>query len=87
MPYITQEQRVDLNDGAYPNDPGELAYALSTVVDEYFGQTKVNYAKYAEVIGVLETLKLEIYRRFAGPYEDKKREENGEAFLCVTADD
>jgi len=83
MPYIRQDQRVDLNGGASPMDAGELAYVLSQVVDEYFGESKINYRKHAEVIGVLETLKLEIYRRFTASYEDEKRQENGEAFYHI----
>lgn len=85
MPYIKQVDRehfVNLTHVDVPSDPGELAYLLSQVVDHYFSNfDRVNYAAHAEVIGVLETLKLEIYRRFTGPYEDKKREENGEAFF------
>jgi len=81
MPYIRQDVRTALDEGGVPRDAGELAYVLSQVVDEYLSHVIVNYAKHAEVVGVLETLKLEYYRRFTGPYEDQKREENGEAFF------
>jgi len=37
-----------------------------------------NYAQYAAFIGELESAKLEIYRRFVAPYEDKKIQENGD---------
>ena len=37
-----------------------------------------NYADINSAIGVLECAKLELYRRQAAPYEDKKIEENGE---------
>lgn len=82
MPYIKQDGRVELDDGQIPADPGELAYALSQIIDDYLiANGRVNYARHAEVTGVLETLKLEFYRRFTGPYEDRKREENGDAFF------
>jgi len=84
MPYIKQAERGRLGTQHItpPHNPGELAYVLSQVVDSYLkGFSHVNYATHAEVIGVLETLKLEIYRRFTAPYEDKKRSENGDAFF------
>jgi hypothetical protein len=88
MPYIPSADRFPL-EGKFvetPADPGELAYVLSQTVDAYFSNfDRVNYAAHAEVIGVLETLKLEIYRRFTGPYEDQKREQNGEAFFYTRA--
>ena len=34
----------------------------------------------AEVLGVLECVKLELYRRVAAPYEDKKCQENGDVY-------
>lgn len=87
MPYIKQDDRngLDVKHIQAPSDAGELAYMLSQVVDLYMSDKgRINYAAHAEVIGVIETLKLEIYRRFTGPYEDKKREENGDAFFyCV----
>jgi|688.fasta_scaffold1652606_2 hypothetical protein len=84
MPYIKQEDRVELDDGQIPADAGELAYALSQILDDYLiSNGRVNYARHAEVVGVLETLKLEFYRRFTGPYEDDKRESNGDAFYFV----
>ena len=79
MPYIDRKDRQQLTQ-RLPDNAGELAYVLSQSVDAYLATHKVNYAKYAEVIGVLETLKLELYRRFTGPYEDGKRMHNGDAF-------
>jgi len=31
-------------------------------------------------VGVLECAKMELYRRVAAPYEDKKKEENGDVY-------
>lgn len=38
----------------------------------------VRYADYNEVIGMLESCKLEFYRRHVSPYEDKKIQKNGD---------
>jgi len=79
MPYIEKQDRKQLQQ-RLPDNAGELAYVLSQNVDAYLATHKVNYARHAEVIGVLETLKLEIYRRFTAPYEDAKHFHNGDAF-------
>jgi hypothetical protein len=82
MPYIDQNARSLVELRSNPQNAGELAYLLCIEVDGYLNDAdRISYAKYAEVVGVLETLKLELYRRFVGPYEDQKREENGEAFF------
>ena len=47
-----------------------------------------NLLKYSEinsVIGVLECAKMELYRRIAAPYEDKKCEENGDVYSIQKA--
>ena len=38
---------------------------------------KLNYAQLNAAIGVLECVKLELYRMVAAPYEDRKCMENG----------
>lgn len=37
-----------------------------------------SYKVYSGLIGVLETCKLELYRRAVGPYEDRKIRDNGD---------
>jgi hypothetical protein len=39
-----------------------------------------NYDNFNEVIGVLECMKLELYRRMIAPYEDTKCKENGDVY-------
>ncbi len=80
MPYILQKHRFKMMDGRTP--PGELSYKLAALVDKYLAEKGgPSYGNYNDVIGVLECLKLEIYRRFAGPYEDEKLAQNGEVFF------
>lgn len=77
MPYIVQEARDEIDAGKPPAVPGELNYLITKAVLQYIGATP-SYARYNDVIGVLEAVKLELYRRWVGPYEDRKREENGD---------
>lgn len=81
MPYIKQAARdwIDLQipPGLSFDGPGELNYAFTGILKEYLGLDP-HYAKFNEVIGVLECCKLEIYRRMVAPYEDLKIQENGD---------
>ncbi len=80
MPYIVQERRQPvIQDG--PITAGELNFIISDVIDNYILDNEgVSYNRINEVIGVLECAKLELYRRIAAPYEDKKKEENGDVY-------
>ena len=79
MPYVLQKDRFKMMDSH--TTPGELSYKLAALVDKYLTEKGgPSYDNYNDVVGVLECLKLEIYRRFAGPYEDEKLSQNGEVF-------
>lgn len=78
MPYIKQTDRERLVMG-FPMTPGELNYDLTRQVVRYLGK-EPNYAKFNEVVGVLECIKQELYRRMIAPYEDKKKAENGDVY-------
>jgi len=81
MPYVSTDARSRLDDGGEPEDAGELNYVVTKVVDRYLcRKDRLRYAHINEVIGVLECLKLELYRRVAGPYEDAKMEESGDVY-------
>ena len=82
MPYITQEQRKKMEVKTEiiawsPQNAGELNYAITKLCHDFLGNNVVNYAGINQVIGVLECVKLELYRMVAAPYEDKKLAENG----------
>lgn len=81
MPYIKQEQRDEIHKQHYmfPRNAGELNFVISRLIDWYVPINK-NYDKINEVIGVLECAKLELYRRIAAPYEDRKCQENGDVY-------
>lgn len=57
--------------------PGTLNYIITRLCHWWLGDNP-NYAKYNELIGVLECAKMELYRRKVAPYEDKKIIENGD---------
>ncbi len=62
--------------------PGTLNYIITRLCDYWCRdwQGESNYAKYNTVIGVLECVKQEFYRRQIAPYEDVKCEENGDVY-------
>lgn len=63
-----------------PSDAGELNYLISRIVDTYIQVKSKNYANLNEVIGVLECVKQEYYRRIISVYEDEKIKTNGDVY-------
>ena len=97
MPYISNEDATKIAEEGFTETSklGDLAFSLWSVLTAWHSGTNKNesYTNFAEVIGVLETIKLEYSRKYLFPYEDQKIEENGdldifdyaaqEAFLAV----
>ena len=88
MPYIPKDLRGRL-DGAIDQllarmaeeglaGPGVVNYVITRIVAGASLRGGTSYAKINEAVGVLECAKLEFYRRLAGPYEDKKIDDNGD---------
>lgn len=79
MPYIKQEERNKFDiSNLEPKTPGELNYLMSELCSKYLEQKGLGYTNCNEIIGVIECVKQEFYRRLTAPYEDKKIEENGD---------
>jgi hypothetical protein len=78
MPYIKQEHRERVADGVGPFNSGELNYTITKLCIDYLVER--DYDEFNEVVGVLECVKQEFYRRMVAPYEDKKIEENGDVY-------
>lgn len=59
---------------------GLLNYSITKliglVIVKLFG--KINYGLIATITGVLKNVESEFYRRMVAPYENKKRQENGD---------
>jgi hypothetical protein len=86
MPYIKQERREAIRAGAKPQDAGELNFAVTMLMDGYLSEKGgIRYAHLNEVVGALECAKLELYRRVAAPYEDKKINEAGDVYTSNAA--
>jgi predicted negative regulator of RcsB-dependent stress response len=82
MPYIEKQARERLDRGDSPKTAGELNYAITRLVDDYLIQLGgIRYAHLNEAVGALECAKLELYRRLAAPYEDRKKQESGDVYL------
>jgi hypothetical protein len=82
MPYIRKaaRDRVVQQLSIIPEDAGELNYVLTEVVRAYVNRHGMSYQHVNDCLGALEGCKLELYRRVAAPYEDKKIEENGDVY-------
>lgn len=89
MPYIKAEERkaydslvediVDaLTDHGFKfPEVGHINYVISKIIWSLFKQ-KVSYTVGNNLMGVLECVKQEFYRRQLVPYEDSKIKENGD---------
>jgi Domain of unknown function (DUF6899) len=86
MPYIDAARRLDLDLGAGPQTVGELNYKVSRTLQSYlnfkkvWNQGKISYQLINDVVGALESSKLEFYRRLAVPYEETKIKTQGDIY-------
>ena len=88
MPYIKPEYRGWIETGISElldaieidesSKDGKLNYAITRLIDELY---EPSYSQYNRAIGVLECVKLELYRRLVAPYEDTKISENGDVYI------
>jgi hypothetical protein len=90
MPYIPQQQRIDIHNDLLddelgglnwtPENAGELNFLVSTFIANYIKTKGLKYAVVNEMVGALECAKLELNRVIIGPYEDIKIAENGPVY-------
>ena len=89
MPYIKQTYR-DRLEPALQNLIKELAghnllisgvitYLITRLILNYLGP-RPTYESIAVAVGILETAKLELYRKLGAPYENSKIDENGDVY-------
>lgn len=86
MPYIKGKARYEIDeDGRAPETAGELNYVITQLIIDYAYEPvgNVNYQRINDIVGVLECAKMEMYRRLAAPYEDRKCHENGDVYPNV----
>lgn len=90
MPYIPQQQRIDIHNDLLddelgglnwtPENAGELNFLVSTFIANYIKTKGLKYAVVNEMVGALECAKMELNRVIIGPYEDIKIAENGPVY-------
>lgn len=88
MPYIKKERRLELDKdnqlemiGLGCQSEGELNFVLTSICKGYLEKLGMkSYARYNQVMGVLECCKIELYRRVIVPYEKSKIYENGDCY-------
>ncbi len=83
MPYIKPTDRpifdniisqIDL----FELNVGDINYFVTKLLIEYINVHGENYENYNSLIGVLECIKQEFYRKNIAPYEDVKIKQNGD---------
>ena len=87
MPYIRVADRIRLlksftikESDAKELTSGELNFLITTLLIKHLGSWDYNYEDLNRVIGVLEAVKSEFYRRTVTPYEDEKIKENTDVY-------
>lgn len=94
MPYIRKEQRemvdkvlqdlIDKVNGMMTSsgeyDAGLVNYVITKILIKTELDNGIKYKRINEIMGILECVKAELYRRVAAPYETDKKEENGEVY-------
>lgn len=60
---------------------GMLNYCVTRIVYGYVDLVGESYAAYNDALGVLESAKMELYRRRVSPYEDNKKETQGDVYF------
>jgi hypothetical protein len=90
MPYISKNDRenlegligeINITFSCNSITPGILNYLISTICKTYLERKGENYTHHNDIIGVLECVKQEWYRRKTVPYENKKIKENGDIYV------
>ena len=86
MPYIVKERRDEINPllielikelRKEETTAGDINYAISQIIWKTYDASP-GYARANSLMGVLQGVQSEFYRRKVAPYEDEKIEENGD---------
>lgn len=82
MPYIKKDKREGLLESTVHElmeltDPGDINFVISSLTWKIFEKNK-SYATANMLVGVLECVKQELYRRPVSRYEDIKIGQNGD---------
>lgn len=79
MPYIRKSLRVVARET--PVDAGELTFAIQQSIKAYLDvQNEVRFQHYCTAFGALVCAGIDLAHRKLLPYEERKREENGDVW-------
>lgn len=83
MPYIKPTDRPIFDNiisqiNLFELNVGDINYFVTKLLIEYINVHGENYENYNSLIGVLECIKQEFYRKNIAPYEDVKIKQNGD---------
>jgi hypothetical protein len=81
MPYIKNSDRGQFDEmlvllGDRIETAGEFNYIITRLAHKYIENNGECYQNYNDIVGVLESAKMELYRKKIAPYEDIKEKEN-----------
>ena len=81
MPYIPNKDRARLIATEVARTPGELNFQITDLINKFlYNADAENYAGFNAVVGTLECVKLELYRRRIAEYENQKCKQNGDVY-------
>lgn len=81
MPYLATAAREVMDAGNRPINAGELNYAITKLLVAFANREGgLSYGVLNETLGAVEAAKLEFYRRVVVPYEDAKKDLNGDVY-------
>lgn len=81
MPYIPRDRQILLQAGASAENVGELTYLLQQDLRDYLLVSDVSYERISQCIAALEGAKADLIHRVLTPYEDVKRNMNGDVWF------
>lgn len=90
MPYIKDKEKSEMSDAIrdlynYILSKGDLNYAICELVGRVILDDEISYTKISEWIDAVHNAEAELRRRLLVPYEELKKEENGDvpSFISI----
>jgi len=89
MPYINRRRRTEIDEGQFPQTPGDLSYVFTAAIIKYIdthstvpraGPRKVTSQIISDICGAWKMTETEFIRQLIIPFEEGKRLENGDLY-------
>ena len=85
MPYIKAERRDNIEEVMEYPESEDINFVMTTLLIDYVNKKGMTYSTINEVLGVLECVKMEFFRRIAIPVENQQLNENGDVYVLAKA--